>query len=377
MAKVRIAAVMEATTVTGPAKNLIRFCCLAREHPSAPELSVVTFLRTSSSGPESNAFTEAARAIGLKVHVIPERSPVDALVCGRFGRVLRELSPDIVQTHGSKSHFFARMARPAAAKWLAYHHGYTDEDRKMRFYNRVGCWSMRAADRVVTVCKPFARELEASGIERGRIRVLPNSIDPRTERAAAQTDLPAEHRIPPGVPCILAVGRLSPEKGHRDLIEALAILRGRRPDLDFRALIVGDGTERISLERQIADAGLSGSVILAGHRSNPLPYYRAANVFVLPSHSEGSPNVLLEAMALGIPIAACAVGGVPESVTHERSALLVEPGSPVALADSIERLLTDTSLAQRMAKAAIEAAESLHAPAIYCSSLLSIYSELL
>jgi len=373
MADIRVAAVMEATTVTGPAKNLLRFCSLAREHPSRPEISVVTFVR----GAESNAFTKAAGAAGIKVFTIPERSPVDALISGRFARLLGELSPGIVQTHGSKAHFFTRMARPGGVKWLAYHHGYTAEDLKMKMYNRLGFWSMKAADRIVTVCRPFARHLEAGGIDPARIRVVPNAIDPAAEHAAAAS-APAriEAGIPPGAKCILAVGRLSPEKGHRDLIEAMALLR-RRGIGDFRALILGDGPERKRLLRQIETRGLSGIVLLSGHQANPLPYYRLADVFVLPSHSEGSPNVLLEAMAAGVPIVACAVGGVPESVRHEESALLVPPGSPEELAGAVERVLRDAPLAARLGRAALERAESSHSPAVYCTSLLEIYSELL
>src|SRR5579883_898417 len=373
MAEIRVAAVMEATSVTGPAKNLLRFCSLAREHFPRPEISVVTFVR----GAESNAFTKAAGAAGIKVFTIPERSPVDALISGRFARLLRELSPDIIQTHGSKAHVFTRLARPARVKWLAYHHGYTAEDRKMKMYNRLGLWSMKAADRIVTVCRPFAKHLEASGIGPARIRILPNAIDPAAERAAAAS-APAgiEASIPPGAKCLLAVGRLSPEKGHRDFIEALALLR-RRGIGDFRALILGDGPERQRLIRQIENCGLSGNVLMPGHQSNPLPYYCLADVFVLPSHSEGSPNVLLEPMTAGVPIVARAVGGVPESVEHEQSALLVQPGSPEELAAAIERVLRDAPLAARLWQAALDRVQSLHCPAVYCSSLLEIYSELL
>ena len=180
---------------------------------------------------------------------------------------------------------------------------------------------MPHADRVLTVCEPFAALLAKEGVSPRRIHVLPNTIAPRPAadpgRVAA---LRQSLQLPPDVPILLAVGRFSPEKGHSDLLRAFAQL----PDAT-RLVLVGDGILRSELER------LAGPrVIFAGHQSDISPYYALATYFVLPSLSEGSPNVLLEAMAAGLPIVSTRVGGFPETVTDGESALLVPAGDPTA-----------------------------------------------
>jgi glycosyltransferase involved in cell wall biosynthesis len=111
---------------------------------------------------------------------------------------------------------------------------------------------------------------------------------------------------------IVSIGRLSREKGHDDLVHAIAGVREMDPGLKFKVLLVGDGPEREHLEATVADLRLSNEILFVGHVSDVAPFYSIADVMALPSHSEGSPNVLLEAMAAGIPSVATEVGGVPE-----------------------------------------------------------------
>ena len=142
---------------------------------------------------------------------------------------------------------------------------------------------------------------------------------------------------------VLAAGRLSREKGHIDLVAALDHLRHTTPEIKVRLIIVGDGPERQRLERASHSLGVSERVAFAGQVNNIDVYYAMADMLALPSHSEGSPNVLLEAMAAGVPVVATEVGGVPEIVTHDESALLVSQRDPHAMAAAIGRVLTDAS----------------------------------
>jgi glycosyltransferase involved in cell wall biosynthesis len=114
-------------------------------------------------------------------------------------------------------------------------------------------------------------------------------------------------------------------------------------------------------------------VIFAGHTSNVWPYYSLADVFALPSHSEGSPNALLEAMAAGVPIVACKVGGVPETVEDGSSALLVPPAKPAAMASALHRILEDPVLAKRLAAKAAERLVGRFSPESRYQALLEIY----
>ena len=170
---------MEADFVTGPAKNLIEFAQRARETDRelpVVELSVAAYRRGSE--PES-AFVQAARQADITVDIINERGRFDRSVIEQVRRIAAARDPDIIQTHNVKSHFFLRWSGLWHERaWLAFHHGYTAEDFKMRCYNAVNRWSLRAPRHVVTVCGPFVEQLVGQGVPRESISVLHNSIQP-------------------------------------------------------------------------------------------------------------------------------------------------------------------------------------------------------
>ena len=141
---------------------------------------------------------------------------------------------------------------------------------------------------------------------------------------------------------------LSREKSHRDLLAAFNHLCVTHPDIALKLIIVGDGPERARLEAAVEEYGLSERVVFTGQVSDVGLYYATADVFALPSQSEGSPNVVLEAMAAKLPIVATAVGGVPEILEDSETALLVPVNNPVAMAEAIARVLTETELAERI-----------------------------
>jgi glycosyltransferase involved in cell wall biosynthesis len=150
---------------------------------------------------------------------------------------------------------------------------------------------------------------------------------------------------------------LSPEKGHRILIEAFALLRSRLPRA--RLAIAGDGPEEASLRRQVEALGLTGHVTFMGLRADGQQIIAALDVMVLPSFSEGMPNVLLEAFAYGTPVVATRVGGVPDMVADGRSGWLVPAGDASKLAAAISAALEDRVEAQRrVARARSVLAES-------------------
>ncbi|MFN2454917.1 MAG: glycosyltransferase [Pyrinomonadaceae bacterium] len=398
---IKLVAVMEASTVTGPAKNLIEFCRRARvpdqKFPGLPivETSIVTFHRGAGAfapgesvwrcdahaampSEAPNKFVAAVCEAGIEVEVIAERFRFDRRVIAVLRKILARRAPDIVQTHNLKSHFLMKVSGLwREYPWIAFHHGYTTTDLRMRAYNQLDRWSLPSAGRVVTVCHAFARQLAQTGVPLERISVQHNSISAgqpistEDEVSALRLQLGVEDNVQ----LLLAVGRLSQEKGHVELIYALDYLRRIDSGIDFKLIIVGDGPERPRVERMIASLGLAEQVIFAGHTNNVRPYYALADLFVLPSHSEGSPNVLLEAMAAGIPIAATTVGGVPEIVEDGESALLVTPRDPQALATAINRLLTDAELACKLTAKASERVATRYSRDAHIRSLLEIYRD--
>jgi glycosyltransferase involved in cell wall biosynthesis len=378
----RILSLVEATTINAVGKNVLEFSRSAREQrkrdsnfPQVDEL-IVTFERRDANDQLPNEFVRAARELGLEVQLIPERRRFDVSVIPALRRIVAETKPDLIVTHSVKSHFILWRTRLwQTLPWIAFHHGYTTTDRKMRVYNRLDRWSLPKADQLVTVCQAFARTLaEATGVPIAKIVVQHNSIRLRPPASAeAMRDLRTRLRIADDEQIILSIGRLSREKAHVDLISAFKLLRETHPEIKGKLMIVGDGPERARLEAGSRSPGVQSDVIFTGQQSDVQPFYGVADVFVLPSHSEGSPNVLLEAMVAGVPIVATHVGGVPEIVETNQSALLVPPNGPRELAEAITRVLSDSDLARRLSSNASVMVASKFSPDEYARCLLATY----
>lgn len=172
------------------------------------------------------------------------------------------------------------------------------------------------------------------------------------------------YRDPPPIsspPVIVTVGRLSPEKGIETLIAALALLASRGREVP-RLRLIGDGPSRSRLEAQAAAAGLAGRIDFAGERTpeQVRAELEGADIFCMASFSEGLPISLMEAMAVGVPCITTWIAGIPELAVDNLTALTVPPTRPDELADAIERLVGDSELRTRLARAARERVEQLH-----------------
>ncbi len=373
MKPVRLLAVIEAETITGPAKNLLQFAASARSGLLDPtiEVTIATFFR----GGSTNLFVDTAREAGLVVHVLAERGRFDLSVIVALKALARQVSPDLIQTHAVKSHFFARLAGlHHLAPWIAFHHGYTWPDRREQLYNQLDYWSLRAAAQVVTVSLPFKEELIGKGVAPNRIEVVHNAIDAawgaKHQSEEASAALRAKLGIPSSKKIVLTVGRLSREKDHITLLESM---RGLRPDLAAHLLIVGDGPERSRIEAAALALGITSDVTFTGQVPSAEPFYALADLAVLSSRSEGSPNALLEAMAARVPVVATAVGGVPEIASDGESALLVEPGNAENMYKAMTTLLSDAGFAGRLASQGYERVLSCHSTDARARRLWQLY----
>lgn len=213
---------------------------------------------------------------------------------------------------------------------------------------RLTAWTLRRAAGVVTVSEELRRRAIAMGADAGSVTTILNGCDTAVfyplERGEARRAVEAD----PADEIVLYVGRLMAAKGVAELIAAFATVAAARPRA--RLAIVGEGPERQRLEQQAETAGVGGRVSFLGRLPSVAEWMRAADVFCLPSHSEGSPNVITEALACGSPVVATDVGGIPELVTAD-SGILVPPRQPAALARALE-----SALARKWDGAAITAA---------------------
>jgi glycosyltransferase involved in cell wall biosynthesis len=367
---------MEAPSVGGPAKNLIEFAANAnqpREGLPPVALSIVTFQR--GAGPPG-AFVTAARNAGVEVFVLEERRRFDTRPMEQLRAIVHAFQPDVIQSHNVKSHFLVRrLGLHLQNPWIAFNHGYTATDLKDRLYNQFDRWSLRACFRLVTVCEPFAKMFQRLGVPPDRIRIQHNSVRPFVPPAKEDVERTRKSLGTGEDRVVLAVGRLSAEKGHADLLRAIALCVGRGTFRNCRLVLVGDGPELEPLKRLSAQLRLDGVVCFAGHQTDVRPYYALATLLALPSRSEGSPNVVLEAMAAGVPVVATAAGGVPEILTNLQTGIIVPLRDPPSMAAGIEQLLQDEPLRSRLIESARERAATLYTPEARCRSLIGLYEE--
>lgn len=254
--------------------------------------------------------------------VINTHSSTDSWLTALARLALRQATP-IVRTR----HISAPVPRDPLTRWL-----YT-----------------RAASRIVTTGEALRQRLvEVNRFPPQRIVSVPTGVDAGRfrpgGRAAARAALGlAPDRILAGI-----VATLRSWKGHRYLLEAMA-----RLDQALELVIVGDGPQRAALEKQVAQLGLGERVRLAGDQADVLPWLRALDIFVLPSYAnEGVPQALVQAMLVELPCVTTAVGGIAEIAEHERTAIVVPPRDPQALAAAIGRLAADAARRRELGEAA-------------------------
>jgi L-malate glycosyltransferase len=194
---------------------------------------------------------------------------------------------------------------------------------------------------VVANCGAAAARLRREGVPSRKISIVPNGLD-------LEAYVPRE---PSGVVRRVAtVANLRREKGHDVLLQAAAIVVRQFPDARFD--LVGAGPELAMLRAQAEALGLGNAVSFLGHCEDVPARLAVADLFVHPSRSEAFPNAVLEAMAIGLPTIASAVGGLLEVIEHGRTGALVPPGDPVALACEINRLMADPARAAQLGAAA-------------------------
>ncbi len=372
----RILALLEATSISGTAKAVLEMAYEARADVSGGrpvQIFIANFLRADSSS--ENSLTRVMNSARIPFGFIREKGRFDLSVISQIRRLANKNNAHIVWTNSVKSHFLVdRARRNQAFRWVAFHHGYTFTDFKMRLYNELDRVSLPHAHRVLTVCAAFAEQMKGRGIAPDRIRIQHMPIRRFTISQEEVAQLRSDLRLMPETRVILSIGRLSQEKGHKDLISAFAQLRELMKDSPLRLVLVGDGPERPNLEQQAKESDAADSIIFCGHRDDAKRFYGIASVFALPSYSEGTPNVLLEAMAAGVPVVATNVGGVPELATNGQEAILVPPANPSELAKALQTVLQLPVLRSEMATAGAKVVEA-HSPKLYFESMRKVFAE--
>nr|WP_280712760.1 glycosyltransferase family 4 protein [Desulfobaculum xiamenense] len=308
---------------------------------------------------------DMVRAAGMPVRVIrhfvqPVAPVSDLRALFELVGVIRSGGYDIVHTHNSKAGFIGRLAAFIAGTPIVVHtvHGFAFHESESAPRRVLFCALERLAanwcHHMIFISRPLVEWARREGVLRPGMAhsviysgIRLNLFRPVSRRR--RRELRREMGLAPDAPVIGMVSKLWPGKGHDVLLRAFAALRQRMPRA--RLLIVGEGAERANLERLARSLGLGGAVVFAGFMADVRPAIGACDATVLPSLFEGMGRVLLESMAMGVPVIASEVGGIPDLVRHRENGLLVPPGNVRELALAMHHLLHDTQQARELGRA--------------------------
>jgi glycosyltransferase involved in cell wall biosynthesis len=326
----------------GPERQMLG---LARSLPRSERTMFLSFPERGRCWP----FLDEARRHGFDADALEHNTPHIAAAARELARRLRETHADVLCCHGYKSDIIGVLAaRQRGLPIVAVARGWTSASWRVRFYEWLDRLTLPRMDAVVCVSEAQARQVAKTGVRAERLHVIRNAI--RMERfvpalASARDQLQSLFARPRSL-LIGAAGRLSPEKGFDIFVEAAASVVRACPDAGF--VLFGDGPLREAIARQVARLGLADHFVLAGFRDDLDRLLPGFDLTVLPSYTEGLPNVVLESFAAGVPVVATAVGGTPEVIEDSVSGYLVPSGQPGLLAERMLTLFGSAALRARM-----------------------------
>jgi glycosyltransferase involved in cell wall biosynthesis len=285
----------------------------------------------------------------VPVECFGARSARSIAVVVSLVRRLRAFRPQLLQSFLFHANLAGRVAGRVARVPIIVS-GVRVAEHEQRWHLRLDRWTNGLVTHNVCVSQGAAEfSIHAAGLRREKVSVIPNGVN-FVQFAYAEPINLETFGIPRGARTVLSVGRLEYQKGHLILLEAIEPLLDRYPRV--HVLIVGDGPLREDLLKWIASYGRPDRIHLAGWQPDVPGLMRAGSVFVLPSLWEGMPNVVLEAMAAGLPVIAADVEGVREVIAHGQTGLIVNPSATWDLESKLVTMLDSPHEASRMAIAA-------------------------
>jgi len=328
----------------GPEKQIVQH--LLRLNRNNFRSIIASFIENDTK----NELLEKAQQYGLLAIPIFMSSAIDFRAQKRLIRLLKKKEIDLLCTHGYKSSIMGWLAgRICNIPVMAFSRGFTSENFKVSFYEWLERRALHLVSDIVAVSEGQRKKLKTYGIKKKNIWVVHNSVSTDSiNRNDEHLDISVRKRfnIPLKAKIIVSAGRLSPEKGHKFLISAIKNLNLEN---DFaRFLFCGDGVCKADLKKQALEQGVENVCIFPGFRKDLNEIFRVMDLFVLPSLTEGLPNVLLEAFSYAKPVVTTAVGGIPELVSNRHNGLLVPPNRPDLLAHAIHECLSNIEFSKSL-----------------------------
>lgn len=320
---------------------------------------------------------DKAARYGAPLVSVPDRGPWDWRVVTTLLAACRRERVTVWHGHDYKTNALGLvLKRFHPMRLVTTLHGWVEQTARTPLYFRVDRACLPRYERVICVSEDLLAAARAAGVPSNKCVLLENAID-TTEFRRAKSVAEAKTALgyPAGCLVVGGVGRLSPEKAFDVLIRAVPTLVAS--GVDIRVIVVGEGGDRGRLENLARELNVADRVHLPGWRADVRGMIEAFDIFALPSLREGLPNVLLEAMALGVPCVASRIAGIPRLITDGTDGLLVGPGDLGGLTAALGSLLADPTRRAEIAAAGRATIEARYSFAARMRKLAAVYDELL
>ena len=294
-----------------------------------------------------------------------------------LSRILSERKVSLLCTHGFKANVVGYLsARRTGTPHVAFVRGFTAENRRVRFYEMLERQALKRADRVACVSESQAQQIaQIRGRRRAPVVVKNAMLLPYSRQQDRPPVSRNELSIPRSAFVFGSVGRLSIEKGHRFMVSAFHKLCAQAPvGAQLYLIIVGNGKEEQPLKQQATQLGIREQIHFAGFQGSPTEWMQMMDCLVQPSLTEGTPNTVLEALCLKLPVIASAVGGVPDLIVDGRNGLLVPAADVDQMTAAMKKMWLSPDLRNQLAAGAEDLLQE-YSPAYQRQRLIDVYDE--
>lgn len=312
----------------------------------------------------TQTFVELVEQENIPFKIIPCQKTIDFHLLRTLKRRFRRSRPALIHAHGFKATFYGKLAAPKKSRFIVTHHGKTGHTWKVRIYEWLELLMMRKADAVIAVSDTMKQKLVSSKVKSEKIHHIDNFLTTETKMKGVSDEKILQ---------LIFVGRLSPEKGCESLINALIALK----DPQIHLSILGDGSERQSLENLVRLHKLGSKIKFYGFQQDVASFMSKADALIMPSFREGQPLTLIEACCMGLPVLGSNVGGIPELVEHGRNGLLFQPGDIESIAKTIHLFKHQRQYLNQEAETSKDALVRRFSPEAWAGSTAYVYQTVL
>ncbi|WP_020408732.1 glycosyltransferase [Hahella ganghwensis] len=287
------------------------------------------------------------RKLGLEAFELPMSHRFDYKVINRLVDLIKERNIQVIHTHGYKSDILGVLAaRKAGIPCIVTPHGFENaSDLKLRLFIWLGNLSMKYADVVAPLSPALMEDVKVIGVPDRKVTYIQNGVDLSEAEAELENEVTLAK---PGIKRIGFIGQLISRKNLWDMLDVFESLASRYENVTLSLL--GDGDERKALEEHAASLKHGDRIEFLGFRDDRMAYLRSFDMFVMTSTLEGIPRCLMEAAAMGVPVAAYNIPGIDQLVFDGETGLLAPPGDKAKLESQWEKILFDEGVAKELAQ---------------------------